>query len=872
MEDEGHMEAANITEKPLNRGAKAALMLGAAATILLFYTLSVVVILFLSVFLLCLLGVFLVALRFGLAGTILPALGRYTELLKLFLQSFWLRKGVEFRLPLKEPDAPELFAVLRQLADKLQIAPPQVVELELGLTAWVQLKGLRQGKGQTILGVGYDLLAGLSKAEMEGVLAHEMTHAKLIQRGFKGWLTAGLSRLAKLTNQLYAFVDDCKRAGHKEDAVEGLCKGADWLTRLAVRQISAYSRQDEFEADQGAAELCGAIKIRSSLMKLESLEEVTSQLPWKERVAQLQLEGGYSRWLRQELAKADTLPRKKSAEVFNQYSTHPTLKDRLAALPEDGSTLPSNPAPAIDLLADPDEVADKLVVEIQKKQAEVEAADSKELKKWTRKTQGGGDIRPVQFVGIVLFIIGIVLLFRWMLVVQSGLPDLLMVALTMAGGVLIYRLSRYKDKARLPVPEYAAFMQSWRQLSDLKDVEATLERVEATLLLRLKDQESNRKKRARFLAEESFKALASGDYLGAHVAARLCLEQNSVSVEGLLGYGIAASALNLTDQAGWALGRLKQLTGLQSTETAWGTAWTLLMLGDWTHAEAFLHQALAERPLEASWRILLALAQARRGKLQNAIKNAREACALVPQDEEAAKLFINLLLEGGYFREAQERLMAFGDRVETDTDLIFAQVRVLLIQQKLDLANDWAERLKQQAANAQIIVQLGETYEEARQHDHAVGCYNRALEAGYYPEAFVGLGRVESHRQNHLVAQAHFLSALELNRPLGEKATGPLNVFHEVVERLASLQDPSLNCRAWVVSLTGSATPAGLANQSFLVYAAEQKQAEKHFETILGAMRKGLPPFLPGTVNWSEAVQQLQPDGPVRPGVQRALA
>lgn len=864
------MEVVTTAEKPLNRGAKAALMLGAAATILLFYTLSVVAILLLLVVLFCLLSAFLIALRFGVAGTISPTLGRHVELLQLFLQSFWLRKGVDFRLPLKEPDAPELFAVLRGLADKLQIAPPQVVELELGLTAWVQLKGLRQGKGQTILGVGYDLLAGLSKAEMEGVLAHEMTHAKLIQRGLKGWLTAGLNRLIKLTNQLYAFVDACERAGHKEGLAEVFWKGADWLTRLAVRQISAYSRQDEFEADLGAAELCGAIKIRSSLMKLENLEEVTSQLPWKERVAQLQLEGGYSRWLRQELAKADKLPQKKSAEVFNQYSTHPTLKDRLAALPEDGSTLPPNPVPAIELLVNPDEVADKLVVEIQKKQAEVEAADSKELKKWTRKTQGGGDVRPVQWVGIILFAIGILLIIRWMIVVAAGLPEILQAVLLMAGGTLIYRLSRYKDKTKLPVPEYAAFIESWRKLSELKDVETAQQRTEA-LLLQLSGKENSKKKRARLLAEESFKALGNGDYLQAHVSARLCLGLNPESVEGVLGYGIAAAALNLPDQAGWALGRLKKLTGLQSTETAWGTAWALLLLGDWAHAEAFLDQALAQRPLEVSWRMLLALAQARRGKLQNAIKNAREACALIPQDEEAAKLFINLLLEGGYFREAQERLMMFGDRVQADTDLIFAQVRVQLIQQKVDQANEWAEQLKQKAPNAQILVQLGETYEEARQHDYAIGCYNRALEAGYYPEAFVGLGRVEAHRQNHPVAQTYFLSALDLSRPLGEKATSPLNVFHEVVGRLALLQDPALNCRAWVVTLTGSATPAGLANQSFLVYAAEQAAAERHFEAILGAMRKGLPPLLPGIVNWREATKQQQPDGPVRPGVQRVL-
>ncbi len=50
--------------------------------------------------------------------------------------------------------------------------------------AWVKLKGYRKGSGKTTLGIGYDLLAGLPEAEVEAVLAHEMVHARLVQRGF----------------------------------------------------------------------------------------------------------------------------------------------------------------------------------------------------------------------------------------------------------------------------------------------------------------------------------------------------------------------------------------------------------------------------------------------------------------------------------------------------------------------------------------------------------------------------------------------------------------------------------------------------------------------------------------------------------------
>ncbi len=865
------MEAGTNVEKPLTPGAKAALMLGAAATILLFYILSVIAVLGLLVLLLILLCVFVVGLRFGLAGFLIPVMARHTELLQVFGRSFWLRDGgVEFRLPLEEADAPELFATLRDLAGKLQIAPPQVIQLEIGLTAWVRLKGLRQGKGTTILGVGYDLLAGLSKAEMEGVLAHEMTHAKLIQRGLKGWLTSGLSRLARLTGQFSEQADAARQKDEQFVLADLYFKVSDWLTRLAARQISAYSRQDEFEADQGAAELCGAAKIRSSLMKLESLEEITSRLPWKERVARLQLEGGYSRWLRQELAQADALPQKYHTELLSPYSSHPTIKDRLAALPDDGSTLPPVSEPAIEMLANPDEVADQLVVDIQKKQAVLEEADSKALKKWSRKVQGGGQVRPVQAIGVFFYMIAGALCFA--LLVKDLRGPLLVLAIAGFGGMgyFCYWLGRYKDKLPLVAPEYTVFIQGWRKLSDIKDFEAEQKRNEEHML-ELAYTESKRKKRALILMNEAYAALAKAEYLQAHAAARMGLKEDDSSAEMVIAYGIASAALNMGEQAGWALARAKELTGLKSPGSVLGAGWTLLLLADWTHAEAFLDQALAKHPHETSWRMMMALAQARRGKLQNAIKNAREACDLTPEDDESVKLFISLLLEGGYFREAQERLTSLGDRANEDVDLIFAHVRVQLIQQNVEQANAWAEHLKQKAPNAQMMVRLGETYEEARQHEHAIGCYNHALEKGFYPEAYVGLGRLEAHRQNHPLARTYFLSALEMNRPLGEKATGPLGVFHEVVGRLTMLHDPVLNCRAWVVSLTGAATPTELAHQSFLVYAHNQETAESHFVSLTAALRKGLPPLMPGSVVWREATKQHQPEGPVRPGVQGLL-
>lgn len=89
-------------------------------------------------------------------------------------------------------------------APGLDASVPREIVLELGDNAWVRLKGFRRGAGKKTLGVGYDLLAGLSIPEIEAVLAHEMAHAKLVQRGFRNWLEGGQARLRNLVMALWA--------------------------------------------------------------------------------------------------------------------------------------------------------------------------------------------------------------------------------------------------------------------------------------------------------------------------------------------------------------------------------------------------------------------------------------------------------------------------------------------------------------------------------------------------------------------------------------------------------------------------------------------------------------------------------------------
>ena len=278
----------NVQEKPLSRGARVLLVFGVSLAMLSFYIFSLCAILLLAAWILAELGLLLALARFGAARLMVPFLEKHVLVLGLLVKSFRLQKGVEFQIPLRRDDAPALHAMLAGLCQRLQLAFPDEISLQMGDGAWVRLKGLGSGAGKTTLGVGYDLLAGLSLAEMEAVLAHEMTHAKLIHRGYRNWVWGVQSRVRNLAVALWTEVNTARRTKRSSSVAQALFAVVDRLVRISTRLIATYSRQDEFAADRGAAGLCGAGVMKSALSRLEALHRITSRLPWNERVAQLQ--------------------------------------------------------------------------------------------------------------------------------------------------------------------------------------------------------------------------------------------------------------------------------------------------------------------------------------------------------------------------------------------------------------------------------------------------------------------------------------------------------------------------------------------------------------------------------------------------------
>jgi len=296
------------------------------------------------------------------------------------------------------------------------------------------------------------------------------------------------------------------------------------------------------------------------------------------------------------------------------------------------------------------------------------------------------------------------------------------------------------------------------------------------------------------------------------------------------------------------------------------------LLDELTPAEAFVELARKKRPNAPTLLALLAICQSQRGKLQSAILNARSACASGSTCKEHEKLLIDLLLQAGYLREAQERLNKLEAETKKDGELMFSMVRLNLLLRNLAAAAEWTELLKKSSSDAHTLVRLGEIHEVARQHEKAGAFYSEALAAAHYPEALLGLGRLDAACNNRVQAKRHVLAALDITRQGGKKGVGTLPLFGRILGQLLSLEDPVPNCRAWIAKLNGNTSPAVLANTSFMIYSTGRQEAEQSLRTLLDAMQPGLPPVLPTTICWREAPKEQQPDSPVRPGVQGVLS
>lgn len=171
--------------------------------------------------------------------------------------------------PLAREQAPELYDMIAQLSDRADIPMPKLFVVP---TESPNAFATGRDPNHATVAVTEGILKLLSREELEGVIAHELTHIKnrdtLIQ-AVAGTLAGAVTFIGRILTfgALYGSVSTGNRRG-------GNPLGTLFLIVLAPVSATiiqlAISRAREYAADQGAAEITGnPLALVSALQKLQ---------------------------------------------------------------------------------------------------------------------------------------------------------------------------------------------------------------------------------------------------------------------------------------------------------------------------------------------------------------------------------------------------------------------------------------------------------------------------------------------------------------------------------------------------------------------------------------------------------------------------
>jgi heat shock protein HtpX len=243
-------------------------------------------------------------------------------LVLLLFQFFGSDKIAMATLGVKEVSAaeePELHGIIERLCVQADLPKPKVAVIE---TSMPNACAMGKSKKDTTVCATRGILQLLSPAELEGVMAHELTH--VINRDVMVMTLASFfATLASLIAQFALFFGGGFGGGYGRGRDEEEDIMIVLLVSVVVYAISflllrALSRYREFAADRGSAVLTGRPSaLASALLKISgTIERVPTQ--------DLRKAEGMSAFF--------IIPARTKKSLMNIFADHPPLEQRLAAL------------------------------------------------------------------------------------------------------------------------------------------------------------------------------------------------------------------------------------------------------------------------------------------------------------------------------------------------------------------------------------------------------------------------------------------------------------------------------------------------------------------------------------------------------------
>jgi heat shock protein HtpX len=268
----------------------------------------------LTIFLLGLVYVVFVGVLFaaGAGAGIIVAVAVVLLLLQLFASDKIAMgtMGVKEVTPAQEP---ELHGIIERLCVQADLPKPRVCVME---TSMPNAFAMGRSRKSTTVCATRGILDMLSPAELEGVMAHELTH--VINRDVMVMTLASFfATLASLILQFSFFFGGGGDREEEED-VFLIVIASVIVYALSFLLLRALSRYREFAADRGGAVLTGRPSALASAL--------------------LRISGTMERVPSQDLRSAEAMsaffiiPARAKKSLLNIFADHPPLEQRLAAL------------------------------------------------------------------------------------------------------------------------------------------------------------------------------------------------------------------------------------------------------------------------------------------------------------------------------------------------------------------------------------------------------------------------------------------------------------------------------------------------------------------------------------------------------------
>ncbi|HEY4897243.1 MAG TPA: zinc metalloprotease HtpX [Solirubrobacteraceae bacterium] len=219
--------------------------------------------------------------------------------------------GVKEVSPAEEP---ELHGIIERLCVQADLPKPRVCVME---TPMANAFAMGRSRKSTSVTATRGILDILSPAELEGVMAHELTH--VINRDVMVMTLASFfATLAATIAQFALFFGGGYGSGEEEEDIMIVVLVSVVVYAVSFVLLRTLSRYREFAADRGSAVLTGRPSALASAL--------------------LKISGTIERTPTQDLRKAEgmsaffIIPARTKKSLMNIFADHPPLEQRLAAL------------------------------------------------------------------------------------------------------------------------------------------------------------------------------------------------------------------------------------------------------------------------------------------------------------------------------------------------------------------------------------------------------------------------------------------------------------------------------------------------------------------------------------------------------------